>query len=447
MNLTPPASGPAMARGPVNGAPVFRKKAKDIDPLFRKKPQPKPIPKNMVNGRLAPVRKPLQAPSPHSHRSASPSKGSPPPEERASGFSDPTLAPGTFRDYKVVTTKRGLLEGLRFHLLQFAGDKEIDIRDESEFTRPVRLHRRDPKSNAQGQVKEEGDEPKDGMDKAEREELNARKEARQKERELNLAQIAPSANAGKKSAPFKKGTQQVYTRDYTAEDRRRIQNNYEEKLPWHLEDFDNKHCFVGSHQSGSSNVHAAFVYEPSVDSATGKFRLLPVEKLYNFKPKRDKIIPEMTIEEVELAMKKKTGRIPDWLAKQEELRMRERQIEKVEKQSRGLFSGAQRETIAGRQGEEADFDFEDDFADDEEGNLFEDKDEDTKVAEKRIKEDQLKANLFDLKEEKEYDMEEELERKQEEIRKKRDKEMNRTLELREKNYNHASDSDGDDDSV
>ena len=446
MNPTPPGSGPATAGGPVNGAPVYRKKTKDVDPLFRKKPQPKPMPKPMVNGRAAPALKPLQAPSPRSHRSTSPFKGTPPPEERVSGFSDTNLASGTFRDYKVVTTKRGLLEGLRFHLLQFAGEKQIDIRDEGEFTRPVRLHRRDPKSNAPGQVKEEGDEPKDGMDKAEREELNARKEARQKERELNLAQIAPSANAGKKMAAFKKGTQQVWTRDYTAEDRRRIQTNYEEKLPWHLEDFDNKHCFVGSHQSGSSNVHAAFVYEPSVDSATGKFRLLPVEKLYNFKPKRDKIIKEMTIEEAEEAMKKR-GRIPDWLIKQEELRIKEKQKELMSKQSRGLFSGAQRETIAGRQGEEADFDFEEDFADDEEGNLFEDKDEDTKVAEKRIKEDQLKANLFDLKEEKEYDMEEELERRQEEIRKKRDKEMNRTLELREKNYNHASDSDADDDTV
>lgn len=422
----------------MNGGPVIRKKPKAVDPLFKKKPSVRAAPKPITNGRLAapPPLRALQAPSPNSHRSTS---LSPAPEERLSGFSDPRLAPGSFRDYKVVITKRGLLEGLRYHLLQFAGDKQIDIRDESEFTRPVRLHRRDLKSAAPGQVKEEGDEPKDGLDKAEREELNARKEARQKEREENLAQIAPSANAGKKLAAFKKGTAQVYRPDWTAEDRRRIQTNYEEKLPWHLEDFDNKHCFIGSHQAGSSNVHAAFVYEPSLDAATGKYRLLPVEKLYSFKPKRDPVI-KMTIEEAEAAMTKK-GKKPDWLLRQEESRMQEAQREIISKKSRGLFSGAQNAPAEGRQGEEADFDFEDDFADDEEGNLFEEKDEDTLAAEKKIKEDQLKANLFDLKEEQDYDREEEKERKEDEARKVIGKKMNRTLERREKNYNHGSDSE------
>ena len=439
MNPTSPPSGTAPNGRPSNGVPVYKKKAQNVDPLFKKKAPVRPNSKPLTNGRLVPPPKPIQRPSPNSHRSVSPSKASPAPEERVSGFSDAGLAEGSYRDYKVVTTRRGLLEGLRFHLLQFAGDKAVDIRNEEEFVRPVRLHRRDPRGAAPGQVREEGDDPKDGLDKAEREELNARKEARQREREENLAQIAPSANPAKKLATFKKKTAQVWRPDYTAEDRRRIQTNYEEKLPWHLEDFDNKHCFVGSHQSGSSNVHAAFVYEPPLDSSTGKFRLLPVEKLYTFEPKRKKI-KTMTIEEAEAAMKK-SGRAPDWLAKQQEARILEAQRELLSRQARGLFSGAQKETIAGRQGEEADFDFEDDFADDEEGNPFEDKDEDVKIAEKRVKEDQLQANLFDLKEEKEYDMAEEMEKKQDQVRKIIGKKVNRALELREKNYNHGSDSD------
>jgi transcription initiation factor TFIIF subunit alpha len=445
MNPTPPSSGPAPHGQPLNGVSIYKKKTQNVDPLFKKRPQVRTVSKPLTNGRLVPPPKPFQRASPQSHRSASPSKASPTPEERISGFSDPLVTEGSYRDYRVVTTKRGLIDGLRFHLLQFAGDKAVDIRNEQEFVRPVRLHRRDPRGAPPGQIKEEGDEPKDGMDKAEREELNARKEARQREREQNLAQIAPSANPTKKLTAFKKKTAQVWRPDYTAEDRRRIQTNYEERLPWHLEDFDNKHCFVGSHQSGSSNVHAAFVYEPSLDSTTGKFRLLPVEKLYAFEPKR-KQIKTMTIEEAEAAMKKR-GTVPDWLVKQREARIQEAQRELVSRQARGLFSGAQKESIAGRQGEEADFDFEDDFADDEEGNPFEDKDEDVKIAEKRVKEDQLQANLFDLKEEKEYDMAEEMERKQEEARKKIGKKVNRALELREKNYNHGSDSDDMFDSV
>ena len=445
MNSTSPPPGTAPNGRPLNGVPVYKKKQQNVDPLFKKKAPVRLASKPLANGRLVPPHQPVHRPSPQSHRSVSPSKASPAPEERVSGFSDPGLTEGSYRDYKVVTTKRGLIEGLRFHLLQFAGDRVVDIRNEEEFVRPVRLHRRDPRGAAPGQAKEEGDDPKDGLDKAEREELNARKEARQKEREENLAQIAPSANPTKKLAAFKKKTAQVWRPDYTAEDRRRIQTNYEEKLAWHLEDFDNKHCLVGSHQSGSSNLHAAFVYEPSLDSSTGKFRLLPVEKLYTFEPKRKKI-KTMTIEEAEAAMKK-SGRAPEWLVKQQEARLQEAQREIVSRRARGLFSGAQKETIAGRQGEEADFDFEDDFADDEEGNPFEDKDEDVKTAEKRVKEDQLQANLFDLKEEKEYDMAEEIEKKEEEARKKIGKKVNRALELREKNYNHGSDSDNMFDSV
>ena len=382
-----------------------------------------------------------QGASPSSHRSASPPSASPAPEERVSGFSDHRVANGTFRDYKLVTTKRALLEGLRFHLLQFSGDKPIDVRSEADFTRPVRLHRRDPRAAPTGPVKEEIEESKDGLDKAEREQLKIRKEARQKEREANLAQIAPSAGSSKKLNAFKKKTAQVYRPEYSVEDRRRIQTNYEEKLPWHLEDFDNKHCFVGTNQTGSSNVQAAFVFEPSLDATTGKFRLLPVEKVYNFKPKRGNI-QTMTIEEAEAAMKKR-GRDPEWLIRHQEARLRDASTALLSKRSRGLFSGAQQATVAGRQGEEADFDFdaEQDFADDEEGDFFADKDEDEKFAEKKIKEDQLQANFLDFKDENEYDRAEEKEKKAEEARKLIGKKMNKKLELREKNYNHASDSE------
>ena len=435
---------------PVNGglpaALKTKKKQPVADPLFRKKPLvPKP-PQPVVNGRpasslsqnrsspLAPVR-----------RSLSPSKESPVPEERVSGFSDPRLQPGTYRDFKLVTSKRTLMAGMRFHLLQFPEDQPLDIRNEQMFTRPVRLHRRDLHGAPSNQAKEETEEYKDGLDKAEREELNARKEARQKERELNLAQIAPSVRPSKGIGGLKKKTAQVYRPEYNAEDRRRIQNNYEEKLPWHLEDFDNIHCLVGAQQIGASNSYVAFVFEPSAGSSAGKFRLFPVEKCYNFKPK-PKPLKVMTIDEAEEAMKRR-GTLPEWLIRQRETRLLEAQREIVAKQSRSLFSGAQKDTVAGRQGEEADFDYDEDFADDEEGDLFLEKDEDAKLAEKRIKEDQLQANFLDFKQEKDYDRAEEMERRMEEARRKRDRRMHRKLELREKNYNHGSDSENEYDSV
>lgn len=446
-----PAGGPA--NRPPGAAPVLRRKKPQSDPFFkgpRKNPNSTGI-KQQPNGHATPPvngqTPPRRIPVPNGPRSASPSKPAVPDQERVSGFSDPRLtAEGIpYKDYKLVTSKKDLLDGLRYHLLQLAGEKAIDIRNEAEFPKPARLHRRDPRAPPPGhqqqqqQPKEEEPqpEPKDGLNAVEREEVNRRKEARQKEREANLAQIAPSQGPGRK-VNFKKKTQQVFRPDFTAEEKRRIQTNYEEKLPWHLEDFDSKHCLIGHHQMGSMGTTVAFVYEPGADSA--RFRLVPVEKVYQFKPKRE-LAQQMSIEEVEAAMKKR-GTDPEWLIRQREARIAEASRELAARQSKGLFSGAAKtETFAGRTGEDADLDFEDDFADDEEGDLFVDKDEDEKFAEKRIKEDQLQANFLDFKDLKEYDEAEERERREAEARKKNFRELRKALERRERNFNHASDSE------
>lgn len=446
--------GPVPPGGPANhppGVPVMIKRKKpQSDPFFKGPRRPVPPPKAQQNGHLTPPvnghlpakAQNLQPSTPSSLRDRPSSKPAVPLSQQVSGFSDPRItAEGIpFKDYKLVTTKRDLQNNLRTHLLQLAGDKVVDIRNESEFPKPARLHRRDPRAPPPGpQQKEEPEiEPKDGLNATEREELTRRKEVRQKEREANLAQIAPSQNAGKKLYNFKRKTQQVFRSDLSDEAKRRIQTNYEEKLPWHLEDFDNKHCLIGHHQNGSMNTHAALIFEPT-DGADGKFRIIPVEKYYQFKPRRE-LAPQMTIEEVEAAMKKR-GSDPEWLVRQREARLAEAARELTSKQSRGLFSGAQAGGIAGRGGEEADLDFEDDFADDEEGALFVDKDEDEKLAEKRIKEDQLTANFLDFKDLKEYDEAEEREKREAEAKKKNFRELRKALERRERNYNHGSDSE------
>jgi transcription initiation factor TFIIF subunit alpha len=448
MNPLPATSTPSIQQ-PVNGAPRLKKKRVD-DPLFRPKKTTFP-PKALVrptlqNGHLAPANQlASRASTPNSQRSASPSKTVPNIDEGVSGFSDPRVTASgiPYRDYKVVVTKRDLLDGLRFHLAQLPSDKPLDIRNDSDFTKPVRLHRRSANSAPQGPVKDEVDQ-KDGLNQEQREELNQRKEARQKEREANLAQIAPSASTGRKVTTIKKKTQQVYKPDLSLEERRRIQTNYEEKLPWHLEDFDNKHTFVGKHQVGSTRVHAALVSEHANDGSA-RFRLLPVEKVYHFREKKDVVKP-LSYEEAERAMKK-GGFLPEVLLRKKEAAEEEVKMENLGRAAKGLFSGAQVNTIAGREGEEADLDFDDDFADDEEGDLFIEKDEDAKISEKRIKEDQLKANFLDFKDLKEEDVAEEREKKDELARKHNFKGIRKALQRRERNYNHGSDSDSDGDSV
>ncbi|KIV97444.1 hypothetical protein PV10_01196 [Exophiala mesophila] len=442
-----PPGGPA--NRPQVPAPTIKRKKPAADPFFKASRKPAltgnlqskgglPLP---VNGHI-PKPQQLRKPLPHPPRTSSPATLPVPENERVSGFSDPRVtAEGIpYKDYKLVTTKRDLINAARYHILQLAGEKVLDIRNESEFPKPARLHRRDPKAQPPGpQPKEEtGPEPKDGLNAVEREELGRRKEIRQKEREANLAQIAPSQKTGSKST-FKKKTQQVWLPNRSVEQKRRDQTAYEEKLPWHLEDFDNKHTLVGHHQPGSISTHAAFLYEPGSNGTDGKFRLIPVEKLYQFKPKRE-LAQQMSIEEVEAAMKKR-GTDPEWLVRQRESRIAEAGREAAARQAKSLFSGAQKQNIAGRGGEDADLDFEDDFADDEEGDLFADKDEDEKIAEKRIKEDQLTANFLDFKDIKEYDEAEERERKEAEAKKRNFRDLRKALERRERNYNHGSDSD------
>ena len=359
-----------------------------------------------------------------------------------SGFTDPAVLSGAskYTDYRLVATKKDLLDGLRYHIMQLPSDKFVDIRDPKQFPQPAHLHRRDPKSAPSG-LKDEQADFKDGMNADEREQLREKNEARKAERAANLALIAPT-QATRKAANHKTKTKAVYRREYTEEDKRRIQTNYEEKLPWHLEDFDNKHCFVGDNQPTLSHRHVAFVYDPSADSRPARFRLVPVEKFYAFKPKR-KERKEMTLEEAEAAMKKRVT-MPEWLEAAER-RPIDRKKKEMEARSTKLFTGENKSNkFAGRTGEDADWDNDDDgglFADDEEGDHFAVKDEDEALAEKRVKEDHLKANFFDVKEEKEYDEEEAEEQKEEEQRKMHSREYRKLLEKHEHNFNHASDSE------
>ena len=362
--------------------------------------------------------------------------------DTVSGFTDPAVVGGgsQYTDYKLVATKKDLLEGLRFHLMHM-DDKSVDIRNSSEFAQPAHLHRRDPRFDAQGMIRDDQLDLKDGLNPEEREALKVKNEQRKQERAANLAQIAPTQTA-RRNVPLKMKTRTVYKADLSVEDKRRIQTNYEEKLPWVLEDFDNKHAFVSENQGPLANRHVAFVLESQPDTKQPRFRLVPVEKVYEFKPKRT--APRIgTIEEAETLMKSRKS-LPLFL----ELQQREQQIKQqraMKSDSSKLFVGESKTNkYAGRTGDEADWDNDSDgglFADDEDGDVIRDvKDEDEVAADKKIREDQLKANFFEVKQEQEYD-EEEAEELKEEALKKENRGIFKILEKHEHNYNHASDSE------
>ena len=434
------------ARPPTSGPPsnvIRRVQRPKVNPFAtaRQPGQAPPRPNGLtptpqVNG------KPVRA-IPLPQRSASPNVVGPTGQNQYSGFSDPGVAPNAakYKDFKLVTTKKDLLEGLRHHIMHLTGDKTVDIRDSSQFAQPAHLHRRDPRTNLDALLKDDQIEQKDGLKEGERENMSKLKEIRQQERAANLAQIAPAQS--KRNTIQKLRTKEVRKREYSEEDKRRIQTNFEEKLPWHLEDFDNKHCYVAENQGPSAHRHVAFVYESAADSTTGKFRLIPVEKIYEFNPKRfDR--NAMSIEQAEAAFRKRST-MPEWLERVEEKSLLRQKQQVVEERSSKLYSGeAKSNRYAGRTGEDADIDFDDDelFADDEEGDVIKVQDEDEKFAEKRIKEDQLKANFFAVKTEKEYDEEEEEENREKEARRgNHSRGIRKALEKHEGDYNHGSDSE------
>ena len=433
MDQPPPAAGvqtngnnPSLTRRVAKPQPnaLFGKKApRKIHNIKKKTPTPEPE----ANGFKLPNQGPLASSAP---------------SVEVSGFSDPQISKGNvkYTDYKLVTTKRELLQGMRYHLLHFTKDNKIDIRSEQAFPKPAHLHRRDARSKAAEPVKDEAEDPKDGMTAEQRAEHVLARERRQKEREENLAQVAPSLTAGRKAVKRNK-TQQVYRSNFTDEQKRTIQNNYEEKLPWHLEDWNGKNVFIGQNKTGSTRTHVAFSFDPS----SGKYRMIPVEKVYTFEapPKVIKYRNELTLEEAETLMRKKKA-VPNVFARHDEAILQENKRKIEEKMSTGLYTGGHQGIYASRGGEEGDLDFEDDFADDEEGDMFEEKDEDEKTAEKKIKEDQLQANFMDFKDDRDFDVLEERERRDEEAKKKNFRDVRKALAKREGNYNQGSDSDEDD---
>jgi transcription initiation factor TFIIF subunit alpha len=351
------------------------------------------------------------------------------------------------------TTKKALREGLLHHIARFASKKAIDPANENEFVRPVRLHRRDPRAPPAGArgIKDEdvemGDvDSKDGMlDDKERERQEILRAEREAQRQADLAQIAPTGSGAtgstaKKAATSKQKKTQQVSRGETAEGHAASQLRYEEALPWHLEDFDNRNTWVGSYEAALSNTYVMLV------SANERFDMVPLQKWYKFTPKNQ--FKALTIEEAEAKMKQKY-KDPRWFMETQKAAEQQRAEAQNRRAGKKLFVGKWESNTAnapGKKSEVADadeLDFEDDmFADDEDNHTVEpEQDDDTKLAAERIKRDQLQANIFDLKDEREYEKEDEEERKEEELKKHLGRGVRKALMKREKNFIYDSESD------
>jgi transcription initiation factor TFIIF subunit alpha len=343
----------------------------------------------------------------------------------------------------VYTTKRELLEGLRFHYakLQSTRGENINILDESKFTRPIRLHRREPRPIFADDAMDV-DEKEDVVDDKEKERLEAAKLDRQRQREENAKQIAPTASSKRKLPAFKKKTEQVFRTDDTPEERKRNLLRYEETLPWHLEDDDNKNVWVGTYEEALSEKYILFLPEE------GRFRMVPVEKFYRFRQKgKAKQVDYDTAEKMMSAKSKE----PRWIMKHKEKQQKEKDLEAQSNKARGLYTrlGDRLEDAENAKefGEvapnvdEMDFNVEEEFADDEENPIFEGDDDTLKEAEDKMRKDQLEANTFGVGDETKVDEEEEAKMLAYAVKRAQGKDILKALRKREKRYDQEDISD------
>ncbi|KAH7171527.1 hypothetical protein EDB81DRAFT_200062 [Dactylonectria macrodidyma] len=425
--------------GNSNGVPS-RPKPNPLRPM-RKKPRGNP---------LVASRKPVPKPTGLKPKPG-PQNGSKPNLEenrkKYGGWSE--APPPGVTDIPIMTTKKALLDGIRYHLMKFSqaklGDKPIDPADQDEFARPVTLHRRDARQPPPGRaVKVEAPEPMP-VDELEAERLAQAKADREAQRAVDQAKIAPVAKDLNPKRPKKQKEEKTnFNRaPKTVAAKKESDLRYEEALPWHLEDADGKNVWVGSYVAALSEANVAFMIDKSV------FRMVPLEKWYRFTAKPP--FQPFTIDEAEALMNKKVD-VGRWVMKDEERRAGQQDVEATRQAlyGRGQMIKTESDTFrAASRLEKMDHDeidmSGDEFQDDDETPNFERNvdDEDTKESKERIRREQLGANLFGDGDEQEVDRELKEQLREELEREKYGKATKKALIKRDREFVYESDKSQD----
>lgn len=351
-----------------------------------------------------------------------------------------------YKEFPLVTTKRELMEGLRYHVMRFnraKDDKPADPTDQEQFPRPVSLHRRDPRQPPAGRmvIKDE-DIPLNPADEAEAERLRELKAEREAQRAIDMAQIAPVVKRDEpkqSKQPKKEKAVSTYRATETAASKKQQELRYEETLPWHLEDVEGKNVWVGSYVAALSEVNVALVI------SGGGFRMVPLERYYKFNAKP--AFHRFSLEEAEKMMGKNATDVGRWVMKDKERAEADKEVAEYRK----FLGGPARVKLENSQGipksektDDHDIDMSgDEFQDDDEAPGFEADDEDTRDARVRMRRDHLGANNFGEVEEEEVDKEEEIEKRERMREKIEGKRTRKNLTKLERAFEYSSDSDSD----
>ena len=418
-------------------------------PVKKKRPRPKEGPLRAPRRPLAKITRPLVS-------LAQMNETSKPAEAAVQGVATQATLRHEFEQagatsFPLVVTRRDLKE-LRHHVMRLQNKTPLDVRDPDQFATPIRLHRRDPRAPPSGAGSHfEEEETKEDLDEIkERERIEQQREERRKIREENQAKIAPTGKS--KPQAFQKKTEQKYRPDDTPEAKKRQLLRYEETLPWHLEDFENKQTWVGTYESELSETHVMLS-----QNSQGSIQMAPIERWYRFNVKGKVKVTNDDTDKVMFKIERVPGFLKNFEQRAEKREQEAHMLRTHNRMSTRVGGGADDEgRIRQAQDQEGfikreadaddiDFNLEEDFADDEEGlnGLFEGEDAEVKEASEKLKRDQLKAQLWDRNDEKVL-KEEEREEMEAEMAKELEKGLRKTLVKRGKLYDYADSDDSDD---
>ncbi|CAN8103086.1 unnamed protein product [Discula destructiva] len=448
----PPNGLPGGGRPPPGAPPLRRRKPASANPMVaRKRPVPPPPPKPATSSNKAKVPpKPLDA-NHNFYGITAPKVDHKTQEEwkvrrrQNGGWWDPPPQADDYREVPVYITKKDIKEGLRLHAMRFSKARasgNVDIMDDTQFPRPVTLHRKDARDVHQPLDAKDASGSPAPVDEAEAERIAKIKEEKEAQRAVDQAQIAPVTKEAQARKPAQKEARMETKTFYAKRSAERQKENnlrYEESLPWVVEDADGKSVYVSQYLGPMSESMVALQFEGG-----NAVRAVPVEKFYKFTHKPP--FKAYSIEEAEALMKKQIvpGR---WSMRQDE----KDKVKEEEKATRQFLTGRSmvkmesntfKSAARSEKQEHDDIDFSgDEFQDDDEAPTFDrnEGDDDAKDSKERIRREQLGANLFGEADENEIEEELKREEAEEEARKRLGKSLTNRLVKLEKHLEYKDD--------
>ncbi|KAF8935542.1 hypothetical protein BGZ58_004944 [Dissophora ornata] len=200
----------------------------------------------------------------------------------------PQPAPGTYDDYKLVSTSHDVLH----HVMRFHGNKEVNP---TNFAAPVKLHRKrnennhyhgrfnyynnkysnqNNNNNAKDAAAGGGGDKKDGTSGSASGGANGAV-APAPATGADTSLIAPyGGGVRNKQMLFKKRTRQIYIANEEERKKKEI-----EAAPWVVEDYDSQNNWTGQLEGGQHANYVLFLFSDD------GFKVVPADKWYKFTPK------------------------------------------------------------------------------------------------------------------------------------------------------------------